>query len=86
MIALSPGEDALEAYRTIATNAMDHLTPDGRLLLEIGHTQGTAVSKLLNQAGYKNILVHLDLEKRDRVVSCSAPAQDGCFNPTSTYE
>ena len=74
LIALSPGEDALEAYRVISTNAMHHLTPDGRLLLEIGHTQGKAVSKLLHQAGYKNILVHLDLGKRDRVVSCSAPS------------
>ena len=85
-MSLSPGEDALGAYRIIATNAMHHLTPDGRLLLEIGHTQGTAVSKLLNQAGYKNILVHLDLEKRDRVVSCSAPVQEDRFNPTSTFE
>ena len=74
LIALSPGEDALDAYRKISTNAMRHLTPNGRLLLEIGHTQGIAVSNLLNQAGYKNVSVHLDLEKRDRVVSCSAPA------------
>ena len=74
LIALSPGEDALDAYREISTNAMRHLTPNGRLLLEIGHTQGIAVSNLLNQAGYKNVSVHLDLEKRDRVVSCSAPA------------
>ena len=74
LIALSPGEDALYAYREISSNAMRHLTPDGRLLLEIGHTQGMAVSNLLSQAGYKNISVHLDLEKRDRVVSCCAPA------------
>ena len=74
LIALSPGEDALDPYREISSNAMRHLTPDGRLLLEIGHTQGIAVSNLLEQAGYKNIAVHLDLEKRDRIVSCSAPA------------
>ena len=74
LIALSPGEDALDSYREISSNAMRHLTPDGRLLLEIGHTQGIAVSNLLEQAGYKNIAVHLDLEKRDRIVSCSAPA------------
>ena len=73
LIALSPGDDALEPYRKISSNAMRHLKTDGRLLLEIGHTQGKVVSNLLNQAGYKNISVHLDLEKRPRVVSCSAP-------------
>ena len=73
LIALTHGEDALYVYREISSNAMRYLTPDGRLLLEIGHTQGIAVSNLLNQDGYQNISVHLDLEKRDRVVSCSAP-------------
>ena len=73
LMALSPGEDALYAYREIISQALHHLIPDGRLLLEIGHTQGNAVSDLLNEAGYRNIVVHPDLEQKDRVVSCFAP-------------
>ena len=73
-IALSSGEDALYAYQKISSQAMHHLTPGARLLLEIGHTQGKAVSNLLDEAGFRDIMVHLDFEQKDRVVSCSIPA------------
>ena len=74
LIALSPGEDALCAYREISSQAMRYLTPDARLLLEIGYTQGETVSNLLGEAGFRNIVVHLDFEQKDRVVTCSVPA------------
>jgi hypothetical protein len=40
-IALSPGGDGLDAYRAIAAGAGAHLAAGGRLLVEIGHEQGS---------------------------------------------
>ena len=67
--ALSPGGDGLDAYRAIAAGVREHLTPDGRLMVEIGPTQGGAVAGLFAAAGLENIAVHPDLDQRDRVVS-----------------
>lgn len=39
------------------------------LMLEIGYDQGGAVAHLFEEAGYSNIVVHKDLEGKDRVVS-----------------
>jgi release factor glutamine methyltransferase len=68
-IALTDGGDGLGAYRSIAKDAPDHLTPGGRLLVEIGPKQAGAVSALFAQAGLVNIKVHTDLDGRDRVVA-----------------
>lgn len=75
-IALTDGGDGLGAYRAIAAGAMAHLAPGGRLLLEIGPAQGTAVSVLLEQAGFGGIAVLPDLDGRDRVVRAQK-APDG---------
>ena len=66
--ALTDERDGLTAYRTIAANAPNHLTPDGRILVEIGPWQASAVSDLFDRAGLVNIAVHPDLDGRDRVV------------------
>ncbi len=71
-MALTPGGDGLGAYRTIAAGACDHLTAGGRLLLEIGPTQGAAVCALLAAAGMQAIRVLPDLDGRDRVVAAQA--------------
>jgi len=63
------GGDGLEAYRRIAQGVMAHLTPGGRLLLEIGPTQGTAVSALMHEAGLRGVRIVPDLDGRDRVVA-----------------
>ncbi len=67
-LALTDGGDGLEAYRKIAAGVSGHLTPRGRLLLEIGPTQAAAVSAILRGAGLDDIKVHTDLDGRDRVV------------------
>ena len=67
--ALSPGGDGLDAYRAIAAGVREHLTPNGRLMVEIGPTQGGAVAALFAAVGLENIAVHPDLDQRDRVVS-----------------
>ena len=40
-----------------------------QVLLEIGYLQGPAVAELMHQAHYTNVIVHKDLENKDRVVS-----------------
>ncbi|WP_172295741.1 peptide chain release factor N(5)-glutamine methyltransferase [Pseudoruegeria sp. HB172150] len=70
-IALTDEADGLTAYRAIAAGAKEHLAPGGRLLVEIGPMQGSAVSEIFSAAGLDAIVVHPDLDGRDRVVSAS---------------
>jgi len=68
-MALTPGGDGLAAYRVIMGGAGAHLVPGGRLLMEIGPTQGHAVAAMLEAAGLQNVAILPDLDGRDRVVS-----------------
>jgi release factor glutamine methyltransferase len=74
-IALTPGGDGLDAYRAIAAGVAAHLVPGGRILVEIGPTQGRAVADLLVGAGLTNIRILPDLDRRERVVAAQAPAE-----------
>ena len=67
-IALTDEGDGLTAYRAIAAGAPDHLTPGGRLIVEIGPTQGASVAQMMQNAGLQQIRVIPDLDGRDRVV------------------
>ncbi len=73
LMALSPGGDGLDAYRAIAAGAGRHLLPGGRLLLEIGSTQGAAVMDLLRAQGFSVLDLLQDMDGRDRVVRALAP-------------
>lgn len=73
-IALSPGGDGLSAYRQIAAQAPAHLAPAGRVIVEIGWTQGADVSAVFAQAGWRDLRVIPDMEGRDRVVLAQNPA------------
>ncbi|MFN3578460.1 MAG: peptide chain release factor N(5)-glutamine methyltransferase, partial [Tabrizicola sp.] len=78
-VALTPGGDGLEAYRGIARGAGARLMPGGRLLVEIGPTQGQAVAALFAAAGLEDIRILPDLDRRDRVVAAAKPgATDSC--------
>ncbi len=68
MQALDGKEDGLYFYRKIVEVASEYLNPDGKLLFEIGHDQGEAVSVLMKEAGYKDVQVIKDLAGNDRVV------------------
>ena len=72
-LALTPGGDGLDAYRVIAQGAGARLIPGGRILLEIGPTQGQAVAGLLQAAGLKGVRVLPDMDGRDRVVGAVKP-------------
>jgi release factor glutamine methyltransferase len=77
--ALTPGGDGLDAYRAIARGAGARLMPGGRILVEIGPTQGPAVAALFATAGLEGIRVLPDLDGRDRVVvAVKAGATDRC--------
>ena len=71
--ALTDEADGLTAYRRITEGVLDHLTPGGRLLVEIGPAQGEAVRRLFLDAGLESPVIHPDLDGRDRVVSGVAP-------------
>ncbi|MDE0697522.1 MAG: peptide chain release factor N(5)-glutamine methyltransferase [Boseongicola sp.] len=73
-VALAGGIDGLSAYRAIAAGARNHLTPGGRLLVEIGSTQADGVRSLMADAGLESLAVHADLDGRDRVVAARNPA------------
>lgn len=72
-MALTDGGDGLGAYRAIAAGVLTHLLPGGRLCLEIGPTQGQAVSALLRDQGLLDVQVLPDLDGRDRVVLAHFP-------------
>lgn len=68
-IALTDDADGLSAYNRILPDAPAFLTKGGRLIVEIGSDQGAAVAALFAENGFVRIVVHPDLDGRDRVVS-----------------
>lgn len=77
-LALTPGGDGLDAYRVIARGAGARLMPGGRLLVEIGPTQGPAVAALFEAAGLQDVRILPDMDGRDRVVAGTKPGGDRC--------
>ena len=71
-ISLTLGGDGLEAYREILSQALEKLSKNGHIFLEIGYTQANAVRHLFREAGFQQIKVHKDLGSRDRVISAKA--------------
>ncbi|WP_375172874.1 peptide chain release factor N(5)-glutamine methyltransferase [Pseudooceanicola sp.] len=67
-LALTDEGDGLTAYRIIAREAAGYLNPEGLVMVEIGPSQGAAVSGLFRAAGYTQVEVIPDLDGRDRVV------------------
>ena len=73
MIALDGGEDGLDFYRRIISQAPDHLEKKGVLILEIGHDQAEDVTRLIRETGaFTKVFVRKDLAGHDRVVYASA--------------
>jgi len=68
-LALTPGGDGLGAYRALAAGVRGHLAPGGRALIEIGASQGPAVSDLFRAAGFERIELHRDMNGHDRIVA-----------------
>ncbi len=72
-MALTDEGDGLGAYRQIAAAAPDFLLPAGRILVEVGPTQASAVSALFDAAGLSDICTIPDMDGRDRVILARMP-------------
>lgn len=67
-LALDGGVDGLAPYRIIAAEAARFLEAEGRIAVEIGHTQRNEVSEIFHAAGYAAAGVFGDLGGNDRVL------------------
>jgi len=66
--ALDGGADGLTAYRRLIAPAFMHLKNGGHLILEIDATKAAAVTRLMTEAGFEEILLRQDLAGRDRIL------------------
>ena len=67
--ALVSGADGLDAIRTIASTAEDHVTAEGLLLLEHGADQRADVVGILHDNGWLDVSCHDDLSGQPRAVA-----------------
>ncbi len=67
-LALTDGDDGLSCYRAITKDVAPYLESNGRLIVEIGPTQGKSVTQMFFKAGLKHVQVIPDLDGRDRIV------------------
>jgi release factor glutamine methyltransferase len=72
-LALDGGSDGLDAYRALALQADQVLTPGGWLLVEVGIGQAPAVQALFAGAGLAEIFISRDLAGIERVVGGRKP-------------
>lgn len=71
--ALTDRADGLQALRTIAAGAAQHLAPQGWLLMEHGYDQAAQVRKLLVKHGYSDVQSWRDLAGIERASGGRAP-------------
>jgi len=76
-MALDGGPDGLVLIRKVIEGARRVLKPGGLLAMEIGETQGGALKDLLQAAGYADVRVEKDLERRDRLAFGTQPVASG---------
>ncbi len=67
-LALDGGVDGLDPYRIIAAEAAGFLETEGRVAVEIGHTQRIEVTDIFTAAGYVSAGAFADLGGNDRVL------------------
>ncbi len=68
VLALDGLEDGLFFYREIVKESPGYLNGGGMLFFEIGYDQAEDVSQLMEEAGYKEVMVVKDFAGLDRVV------------------
>jgi release factor glutamine methyltransferase len=73
-LALDGGEDGLVVIRRVIEGARRLLQAGGLLAMETAETQGSAVKELLQAAGFVDVRVEKDLERRDRLAFGTQPA------------
>jgi release factor glutamine methyltransferase len=76
-MALTDEADGLTGYRILASHGQAYLEEQGRLLAEIGASQGQAVLDLFVAAGWENARLLQDMDGRDRVICAEIPPIQG---------
>lgn len=66
--ALVAGDDGLDCYRTIVAGAYQWLRPGGRLIMELGEDQATAVRRLLKDGHLTDVETIKDLRGIERII------------------
>jgi release factor glutamine methyltransferase len=72
-LALYGGVDGLDVIAQISTRAMYLLKPGGQLVLEHANTQAPAISELLLNEGWQEVVSSQDLAGKDRIISARRP-------------
>jgi len=72
-LALSGGEDGLDAIRSVVNGAPTGLAPGGVLLLEHHHDQSSLVMQLMRDAGLVEVSAATDLEGTRRFAVARNP-------------
>jgi release factor glutamine methyltransferase len=73
VLALDGGPDGLDCYRSIAVLLPCILAPGGKSVLEIGHDQAVAVTKILTEAGFAVMPPRVDAGGNPRALVASMP-------------
>lgn len=73
-LALFSGADGLDLIRRFIPEAYEKLHPGGWLALEIGHDQSAEVRKLLEAAGFTDIVIKSDLSGIERFPAARKPS------------
>ena len=68
ILALDGGEDGLDFYRTIISQAPNRLNKNGQIFFEVGIGQAKAVRKLLKDNGFEETRIIKDYNKIERIV------------------
>lgn len=68
-LALDGGEDGLDLVRRIVAEAPDHLDEGGLLAMEVGAGEAPATVALFEARGFREVRVHRDMSRIERVVS-----------------
>ncbi len=71
--ALDGGQDGLDFYRRIASEATRFVRPHGILMMELGYAEAEAVRVILADAGYIGIRIRRDLNGIKRMIAAVAP-------------
>lgn len=68
-----PDADPLRFYRRIAQKGLDWLTEGGALYFEINRAYGAETLRMLEECGYRDIVLRKDLSGNDRMIKAVRP-------------
>ena len=69
-----PNNDPLVFYREIAQRGQTMLKKSGTIYFEIHEEFSKAIAEILDKLGYKNVLIHKDMQGKNRVIRATNSA------------